>query len=49
MDAIVLTRIFEFHRENRGEEIITKDGLLTLGDRLEKQIAADRARDAPFR
>ena len=49
VDAIVLTRIFEFHQENRGEEIITKDGLLTLGDRLEKQIAADRARDAPFR
>src|SRR3989344_4548496 len=40
VDAIVLTRVFEFHQENRGEEIITKEQLLALGDRLERQIAA---------
>jgi len=49
VDAIVLTRVFEFHQENRGEEVITKEQLLALGDRLEQQIAADRARDAPYR
>lgn len=41
-DAIVLTRIFEFHFENRGEEVIHKEELLAIGDRHERQIAADR-------
>ncbi len=49
VDAIVLTRVFEFHQENRGEEIITKEQLLALGDRLENEIAADRGQDAPYR
>ncbi|MGD8312831.1 MAG: NADH-quinone oxidoreductase subunit NuoI [Gammaproteobacteria bacterium] len=48
-DAIVLTRIFEFHFENRGEEVIHKAELLALGDRLEQQIAADRRADAACR
>jgi NADH-quinone oxidoreductase subunit I len=48
-DAIVLTRIFEFHFENRGEEVIHKAELLALGDRLEQQIAADRRADAAYR
>lgn len=41
-DAIVLTRIFEFHFENRGEEVIHKEELLAIGDRHERQIAVDR-------
>ncbi|OGI45809.1 MAG: NADH-quinone oxidoreductase subunit I [Candidatus Muproteobacteria bacterium RBG_16_65_34] len=49
VDAIVLTRIFEFHYEKRGDEVIAKEQLLTIGDRNEKQIAADRAADAPYR
>ncbi len=49
VDAIVETRIFEYHFEKRGDSIITKDKLLEIGDRHEKQIAADRAQDAPFR
>lgn len=49
VDAIVLTRVFEFHYEKRGDEVITKERLLALGDRLENQIAADRAADAPYR
>lgn len=49
VDAIVETREYEYHFENRGENIMTKDKLLAVGDRLEKQIAADRAEDAPFR
>lgn len=49
VDAIVETREFEYHFEKRGEQIITKEKLLAVGDRLESQIAADRAEDAPFR
>ncbi len=49
VDAIVETREFEYHFEKRGEQIMTKDKLLQVGDRLETQIAADRAEDAPFR
>ena len=49
VDSIVETRIFEYHFEKRGEQIMTKDKLLAIGDRFESQIAADRATDAPFR
>lgn len=48
-DAIVLTRLFEFHFGNRGEEVIHKQELLAIGSRLEAQIAADRRADAAFR
>ena len=48
-DAIVLTQIFEFHFENRGEEVLHKDELLAIGDRCAQQIAADRRTDAAFR
>jgi NADH-quinone oxidoreductase subunit I len=48
-DAIVLTRIYEFHFEQRGGEVITKDQLLVIGDRNEARIAADRRADAAFR
>ena len=49
VDAIVETRIFEYHMENRGENIMTKDKLLAIGERYEAMIAADRAADAPYR
>lgn len=49
VDAVVLTRIFEYHMENRGEEIMTKERLLAVGDQNAAQIAADRAEDAKFR
>jgi NADH-quinone oxidoreductase subunit I len=49
VDAIVETREFEYHFERRGEQIMTKDKLLAVGDRLEKQIAADRAVDSHYR
>ena len=48
-DAIVMTRHFEFHMEERNEAVIDKQRLLTLGDNFEQQIASDRAQDAPFR
>ena len=49
VDAIVETRIHEYHMENRGENIMTKDKLLAIGDRYEAMIAADKAADAGFR
>ncbi|EGL53303.1 MULTISPECIES: NADH-quinone oxidoreductase subunit NuoI [Methylophaga] len=49
VDSIVETRHFEFHFENRGEQIMTKDKLLAIGDKYEPEIAADRAADAPYR
>jgi len=49
VDAIVETRIFEYHGEQRGDLYYTKDMLLAVGDRYEKQIAADRAEDARYR
>jgi len=49
VDSIVETRIFEYHFENRGEQIMTKDKLLAIGDKYEEQIAADRRADAVYR
>src|SRR5690606_30877468 len=49
VDSIVETRIFEYHFENRGEQIMTKEKLLAIGDKYEKQLAADRAADAAYR
>jgi len=49
VDAIVETRIFEYHGETRGDLYYTKQMLLANGDRYEAQIAADRALDAKYR
>lgn len=49
VDAIVETDIFEYHFENRGENIMTKEKLLAVGDQYEQQIAANREADAPYR
>ncbi|HKK14484.1 MAG TPA: NADH-quinone oxidoreductase subunit NuoI [Gammaproteobacteria bacterium] len=49
VDSIVETRIYEYHFENRGEQIMTKDKLLAVGDKCEAQLAADRAADARYR
>ena len=49
VDAIVETRLHEYHMENRGENIMSKDKLLAVGERYEAMIAADKAADAPFR
>lgn len=49
VDSIVETSFFEFHFEGRGENVITKQQLLAVGDRFEKQIAADREVDAAYR
>ena len=49
VDAIVETRIHEYHMENRGENIMTKDKVMAIGDKYEAMIAADRAADARYR
>lgn len=49
VDSIVETRIFEYHGEQRGDLIMTKEKLLEVGDRYEQQIAEDRAVDAMYR
>jgi NADH-quinone oxidoreductase subunit I len=49
VDSIVETRYYEYHFEQRGENIMTKDKLLAIGDKFEAQIAADRTADARYR
>jgi len=49
VDSIVETREFEYSFEHRGENIMTKEMLLEIGDRYEARIAADRTADAPYR
>ncbi|MDQ7989197.1 MAG: NADH-quinone oxidoreductase subunit NuoI [Candidatus Dactylopiibacterium sp.] len=49
VDAIVETRVLEYHGEKRGDLYYTKQMLLAVGDRFEKQIAEDRAMDARYR
>lgn len=48
-DAIVMTRIFEFHMEARNQAIINKEKLLEIGEKFAPQIANDRAKDAAYR
>jgi len=49
VDSIVETHIFEYHFENRGDQIMTKEKLLEIGDKYEAEIAANRQADAPYR
>lgn len=49
VDAIVETRHFEYHGEQRGDLLMTKEKLLAHGDRMEAQIAADRQSEARYR
>lgn len=49
VDAIVETRVFEYHFEKRGENIMTKAKLLAIGDKYEDEISKDRDSDKIFR
>ncbi len=49
VDSIVETQIFEYHGEKRGDLYFTKDMLLAIGDRYEKDIAAAKEADARYR
>lgn len=49
VDSIVETHIHEYHGEKRGDLYFTKEMLLAVGDRYEKEIADNRLADAAFR
>ena len=49
VDSIVETQIFEYHGEARGDLYATKEVLLAIGDRYEKEISAAKAADAKYR
>ena len=49
VDSIVETHILEYHGEKRGDLYFTKDMLLAIGDRYEKEIAERREVDARYR
>ena len=44
VDAVVETKIFEFHFESRNEKIINKEQLLEIGDKYEQEELKDRNR-----
>ena len=48
VDAIVETRIYEHHMETPGQNVLTKEMLLAIGDKYEAMIAADKAADAAY-
>lgn len=48
-DSIVETHILEYHGEKRGDLYFTKEMLLAVGDRYEKDISRARAQDANYR
>jgi NADH-quinone oxidoreductase subunit I len=49
VDSIVETHVLEYHGEKRGDLYFTKEMLLAVGDRYEKDIAAAREADAAYR
>ena len=49
VDSIVETHIHEYHFDRRGQNILDKQQLLAIGDRLEAEIAERRAADSAFR
>lgn len=49
VDSIVVTPIHHYHINQRGQNIMTKEKLLAVGDLMEKRLAADRETDAAYR
>jgi NADH-quinone oxidoreductase subunit I len=49
VDAIVESPIYEYHGEQRGDLLMTKERLLEVGDRMEARLAADRDAQAKYR
>ena len=49
VDSIVETHIFEYHFEERGKEVMTKEMLLEIGDKYETEIAANKQADSAYR
>lgn len=49
VDSIVLTDLNDYHITERGENIMTKEKLLAIGDKYEERIAQARAEDKDYR
>ncbi|MES9857365.1 MAG: NADH-quinone oxidoreductase subunit NuoI [Sedimenticola sp.] len=49
VDAIVETRLYEYHFENREDAVMTKEKLLAVGDKYESQISDDIVAQAKYR
>lgn len=49
VDSIVVTPIQHYHMDARGQNIMTKDKLLAVGDLLEERLASDRQKDHKYR
>lgn len=49
VDAIVETQLFEYHGESRSDLYFTKEMLLAVGDKYEKEIAAAKQADARYK
>jgi NADH-quinone oxidoreductase subunit I len=49
VDAIVETRVYEYHFEERGRSVMTKQDLLAIGEKYEAQITADIEAQAKYR
>lgn len=48
VDAIVQTNLEEYHFQKRGEQILTKEKLLAIGDQYELEIKESKMHDAVF-
>lgn len=49
VDSIVVTPVRHYVMRNRGENIMTKEKLLAIGDMYEQRLAADREKDKDYR
>lgn len=49
VDSIVVTPIHHYHISERGQNIMTKEKLLAVGDLMEPRLAADRLADEQYR
>ncbi len=49
VDSIVVTPIHHYHISERGQNIMTKEKLLAIGDKMESQLANDRLADKNYR
>ena len=49
VDSIVVTPIQHYHINERGQNIMTKEKLLAVGDMMEPRLAQDRAADEKYR
>jgi NADH-quinone oxidoreductase subunit I len=49
VDSIVVTPIHHYHMSERGQNIMTKEKLLAIGDMMEERLAFDRLQDEKYR